>query len=162
MLTGHRVHHTFPSVTIHDCPFDAPRPTSSEHWDFVAALSISSLYLSANQTYRGYSLLIFDPRHAVRLDQLTAQEWQAYSADLRVAHDALVEAVRPDHVNVELLGNVISHLHWHLVPRRRDDARWGGPIWTTSASEMAHTRLAPEERAALLDQLRTCVTARQK
>jgi diadenosine tetraphosphate (Ap4A) HIT family hydrolase len=143
-----------------DCPFDAPRATRNEYWDFVAALSVSSLYLSANQTYRGYSLLVFDPRHVVRLDQLTAEEWRDYSADLRIAHDTLVDVVRPDHMNVELLGNVISHLHWHLVPRRRDDARWGGPIWMTAAAEMVQTRLAPEERAALLGQLKGSVAAR--
>src|SRR5690242_19443055 len=107
-----------------DCPFDAPRAPCNEHWDFVAALSVSSLYLSASQTYRSYSLLVFDPRHVVRLDQLTVQEWRDYSADLRIAHDTRVDVVRPDHMNVELLGNVISHLHWHLVTCRRDDVRW--------------------------------------
>lgn len=145
-----------------DCPFDTPRATSNEHWDFVATLTVSSLYLSTNQTYLGYSLLVFDPRHVVRLDQLTAQEWLAYSADLRVAHDVLVEALQPDHMNVELLGNVISHLHWHLIPRRREDVRWGGPIWTTSAAEMVQTLLAPADRAALLDRLKGSVRARLK
>jgi diadenosine tetraphosphate (Ap4A) HIT family hydrolase len=61
---------------------------------------------------------------------------------------------------VELLGNVISHLHWHLVPRRRSDERWGGPIWTTSQAEAKHTVLPPEERAALLDQLKAAMAAR--
>jgi diadenosine tetraphosphate (Ap4A) HIT family hydrolase len=144
------------------CPFDSPRPASSEHWDHVATLSVSSLYLSANQTYRGYSLLIFDPRHVVRLDELTEQEWLDYSADMRVAHDALVEAVRPDHMNVELLGNIIAHLHWHLVPRRPGDARWGGPIWMTSAAEMQETRLPPDERAALLGEIKRSIAARAR
>ena len=49
------------------CPFDAPRPNSNEHWDFIRTLSISSLYLSKNQVYRGYSLLVFDARHVNRL-----------------------------------------------------------------------------------------------
>ena len=30
------------------CPFDAPRPRSSEHSDFVGSLSVSSLYLAKN------------------------------------------------------------------------------------------------------------------
>lgn len=149
-----------PSADRSPCPFDAPRADSNEHWDLIVPLSISSLYLSTNQTYRGYSLLIFDPRHVTRLDQLTAQEWLAFSADLRLAHDVLIEVLQPDHMNVELLGNVIAHLHWHLVPRRRDDARWGGPIWTTTADEMKQTLLAPEERATLLSQLRAAVAAR--
>src|SRR4051812_4069123 len=99
------------------CPFDAPRPASNEHWDFIGALSTSSLYLSKNQTYRGYSLLVFDARHVERIDQLSAAEWSAFASDLHVANRAISDVMRPDHMNVEQLGNVIAHLHWHIVPR---------------------------------------------
>jgi diadenosine tetraphosphate (Ap4A) HIT family hydrolase len=136
------------------CPFDFPRPSSNEHWDFIAQLSASSLYLSVNQTYRGYCLLVFDTRHVTRIDQLTPMEWSAYASDLRRAHDAVVRVTKPDHMNVELLGNVVSHLHWHLVPRRKTDERWGGPIWTTHQRDMQETRLPAYEREALLTQLK--------
>lgn len=46
------------------CPHDAPRPPNNEYVDFVAKLSVSSLYLAKDQTYRGACSLIFDPRHA--------------------------------------------------------------------------------------------------
>jgi len=142
-----------------ECPFDAPRPQSNEHWDFISKLSVSSMYLSSNQTYRGYSLLVFDPRHVIRLDQLTTAEWSGFAADLRVANAALVEVVRPDHMNVELLGNVISHLHWHLVPRFKNDVRWGGPIWTTSQADMKQTRMPAVERAELVTRLQVAVAS---
>src|SRR5579862_744099 len=109
-----------------DCPLDSPRPLSNEHWDFVAALSVSSLYLAKNQTYRGQCLLVYDARHAARPDQLSAQEWQAFCADLFVAQGAISRTVCPDHINIESLGNVVPHLHWHIVPRYWDDPRWGG------------------------------------
>ena len=53
------------------------------------ALTASSWYLPHNQTYRGHGVLVFDPHHATRLDQLTSNEWQAYAADLHrvVARD---------------------------------------------------------------------------
>ena len=135
------------------CPFDSPRPAQTEHWDFVASLSISSLYLSTNQTYRGYCLLVFDPRHATRLDQLSPSEWAAYAADLQRANNAIVEVVKPDHMNMDLLGNIVQHLHWHIVPRRNDDGRWGSPIWTSNLADMKVTRLPAEERQTLIAQL---------
>ena len=49
--------------------------------------------------------------------------------------------MRPDHVNVESLGNVVPHLHWHIIPRYVGDARWGMPIWTTRSSAMPDHRL---------------------
>ena len=136
------------------CPMDAPRAASNEFWDFVAALSVSSLYLSKNQTYRGHCSLIFDPRHAARPDQLTAGEWTAFCADLYAAQRAVVTVTRPDHINVESLGNVVPHLHWHIIPRYVGDARWGMPIWTTPLSAMPDIRLDPRDREALLEQLR--------
>ena len=32
-------------------------------------------------------------------------------------------------MNVEQMGNALPHLHWHIVPRYKDDPRWGKPIW---------------------------------
>ena len=93
-------------------PYDAPRPAATDYYDFVAKLSISSLCLAKNQASRGSCALIFDPRHVVRIDQLSSAEWASFSSDLLVAEAAIVRALRPDHVNVGLLGNTIPHLHW--------------------------------------------------
>jgi diadenosine tetraphosphate (Ap4A) HIT family hydrolase len=139
------------------CEMDAPRPASSEHADLVAPLSVSSLYLAKNQTYRGQCVLIFDLRHAARPDQLTALEWTGFCADLYVAQNAVVGVAQPDHINVESLGNVVPHLHWHIIPRYVGDPRWGMPIWTTPLSAMPDTRLEPNDRETLLRQLRKAV-----
>jgi methyltransferase (TIGR00027 family) len=145
-------------VSGHDCPLDAPRPASNEHWDLVATLSASSLYLSTNQTYRGQCLLIFDPRHIARMDQLTRPEWAQLAADLYVAQQAIARVLRPDHLNIESLGNVVPHLHWHIIPRYQGDPRWGLPIWETPLDAMPVTRLPEAERDALIAALRRAMT----
>ena len=139
------------------CPMDAPRPDSTDSWDLIARLGISSLYLAKNQTYRGQCVLIFDPRHAARPDQLEPQEWAQFCADLFAAQGAVMRALRPEHVNIESLGNVVPHLHFHVVPRYLGDARWGDPIWTTVVADMRDTRLAPADRSALIDALRAAL-----
>ena len=136
------------------CVLDAPRPASTEHWDLVAALTTSSLYLSKNQTYRGQCQLIFDPRHVARLDQLTASEWRALASDLFVAQQAIVHVVSPDHMNVESLGNIVPHLHFHIIPRYVGDPMWGMPIWRVPLTAMPDRRLPTDERLLLLVQLR--------
>jgi diadenosine tetraphosphate (Ap4A) HIT family hydrolase len=139
------------------CPMDAPRSESNDFWDLVLPLSVSSLYLARNQTYRGQCSLIFDLRHAARPDQLTAAEWAAFCADLFAAQNAVVSVTRPDHINVESLGNVVPHLHWHIIPRYVGDPRWGMPIWTTPLSAMPDTRLEANDYEALLEELRDAV-----
>jgi diadenosine tetraphosphate (Ap4A) HIT family hydrolase len=137
-----------------DCPFDRPRAESNEYWDLVRSLPVSSLYLSSNQTYRGHCLLIWDVRHAIRIDQLSSREWLAFCADLFVAENAIVETLNPDHINVEILGNVVPHLHWQIIPRYRTDPRWEAPVWTTTVAEMPVNKLSASDRGGLIERLR--------
>jgi diadenosine tetraphosphate (Ap4A) HIT family hydrolase len=138
------------------CPFDAPRAESNDEWQMVSGLSASTLYLSNNQTYRGHCLLILDLKHATRPDQLSADEWAAFSSDLHRASSAITQTVKPDHVNVAALGNVVPHLHWHIVPRYRADPRWGSPIWS---ADMPDTRLTAAEQRELIRDLRAALGA---
>jgi diadenosine tetraphosphate (Ap4A) HIT family hydrolase len=119
----------------------------------VAPLSVASLYLSRNQTYRGHCLLILE-RHATRLDELSVAEWSAFSTDLHRSVGAITGTVRPDHINVASLGNLVPHLHWHIVPRYRSDPRWGAPIWST---DMPDTRLTAAEQRELIKDLRAAL-----
>jgi diadenosine tetraphosphate (Ap4A) HIT family hydrolase len=139
-----------------DCPFDFPRPERTDHWEAVATLPTSTLYLPFNQTYRGHGVLVFDPRHATRLDELTAAEWGGYAADLQRAAAAIVAVCRPDHLNVESLGNLMPHLHWHIVPRYKHDPRWGTPIWAADLKQ-PDRRLGDDDRVSLLAALRAAL-----
>jgi diadenosine tetraphosphate (Ap4A) HIT family hydrolase len=136
------------------CPFDAPRAESTEHWDLVGALAVSSWYLPQNQMYRGHGILVFDPRHVTRLDDLTADEWRAYAADLHRVVRAIGAVCKPDHFNVESLGNVIPHLHWHVIPRYKNDGRWRQPIWAPDVNAQPERRLTADDRMTLLAELR--------
>ena len=148
-------------ISGEDCPFDPPRVASSEHWDFIEALSASSLYLTKNQTYRGQCLLILDLRHATRPDDLSSTEWGMFCSDLYAAEIAITQVVQPDHINVAALGNVVPHLHWHIVPRYVNDPRWGAPIWPSNMADMPDTRLAAPQQLALVNAIRAALAVHQ-
>lgn len=143
------------SVSDTACPLCAPRPDDSPQWLKVAALEASTLYLDRNQTYHGHCQLVFDGRHVEGLEHLAAGEHEALMRDLRRSARAIAAVVQPDRMNYCSLGNVVPHLHWHLVPRHRSDPRWGMPIYTTDPAQMRVTRLeepALRELAATLAQ----------
>lgn len=52
-------------------------------------------------------------------------------------------------MNVASLGNVMPHVHWHVIPRREDDARFPDPIWGPPRRESAPPALSPEAIDAL-------------
>jgi diadenosine tetraphosphate (Ap4A) HIT family hydrolase len=135
------------------CPFDAPRAEVTPHWELVRTLTASSWYLPVNQTYRGHGVLVFDPRHVTRLAELTTAEWHAYAADLHRVATAITAVCKPDHMNVESLGNVMPHLHWHVIPRYKTDRRWGAPIWAADLAQQPDERLPTDDRARLIGEL---------
>lgn len=140
------------------CPICAPRADSTEYHEKIADLSVSTLYLNRNQTYRGYGLLMFNPRHVTGLENLSENEHTAFMADLRRAAKAITATVRPDLMNYATLGNVIPHLHYHIIPRYRTDPRWGGPIWESDLSTMQATTLPNAEFNRLRDDIRAVVS----
>lgn len=38
-------------------------------------------------------------------------------------------ALRPAKINLASLGNLVPHLHWHVIARFTDDAHWPQPVW---------------------------------
>ena len=47
----------------------------------------------------------------------------------------LREALAPTKINLASLGNVVPHLHWHVIARLADDSHFPQPIWGTRQRE---------------------------
>lgn len=137
-----------------DCPFCPPRPDDSPFWIKIATLGTSTLYLDRNQTYRGHCLLVFDARHVIGMESLAPGEFTGFMADFHASARAIAAACQPDLMNYASLGNVVPHLHWHLVPRYKNDPRWGGPVYTTTREEMLHTSRSEEEYHEVISAIR--------
>ncbi len=144
-----------------NCALCVPR-SANDYRIQITTLSSSTLYLFRDQRFRGYCLLIFDPRHATGLDQLSDQEFMRFMQDVRRAAHAIHAAVQPDHMNYECLGNSSPHLHWHLVPRFHTDPRWGQPIWEGWQRNEFHSNpvtLPEHEYQELIERIRAAILA---
>ena len=67
--------------------------------------------------------------HVREMTDLDAGERAACMQAVFDCELALRDVVRPDKVNVASLGNVVPHLHWHVVPRFQDDPQFPDAIW---------------------------------
>ncbi|MGQ0643424.1 MAG: HIT domain-containing protein [Gemmatimonadaceae bacterium] len=144
------------------CPLCPPRADDTPFWMKISTLRVSTLYLDRNQTYRGHCQLVFDLRHAVGLESLSSDEFTAFMSDLNTAARAIAVTCRPDLMNYASLGNVMPHLHWHLVPRSKLDPRWGGPIYTTTREEMRETSLTEAEYRTLVEAIRAQLSMKSR
>ena len=138
-----------------NCPFCMPQEDFNAYSVKVADLDVSTLRLSRDQTYRGYCTMIFNRRHTNGLEQLTEEEFTLFHGDLRRAANAIFKATSPDLMNYAALGNVVSHTHYHIIPRYEGDPRWRGPIWLTNMDDMIGKPLKTDaEYAALAADIR--------
>jgi diadenosine tetraphosphate (Ap4A) HIT family hydrolase len=44
----------------------------------------------------------------------------------------------PDKINLASLGNVVPHLHWHVIPRFSDDPHFPNPVWGAKQRNTPH------------------------
>ena len=53
------------------------------------------------------------------------------------AETVLRQLYHPDKVNLASLGNVVPHLHWHVIARFADDGHFPDAIWATPRRDSA-------------------------
>lgn len=94
--------------------------------DFVAELPSGYVHLKQDVDYRGYCTLVCR-RHVVELYELTEAERQQWIEDIARLGKAIEDTCHPAKLNVSMLGNLVPHLHCHIMPRYPDDPEWGGP-----------------------------------
>ena len=82
----------------------------------------------ADPDYPGFCRVILN-RHAAEMTDLTNDEQQALMHIVFTVEAVVRDVVRPDKINLASLGNVVQHVHWHVIPRWREDRCFPNPIW---------------------------------
>ena len=103
--------------------------------------------------YPGFCRVILN-RHAREMTDLGAAERAALMAVVFAVEEALRETMRPDKMNLASLGNMTPHVHWHVIPRFRDDRHFPGPVWAAPQRDGAPGAEREERVAGLAAALR--------
>lgn len=102
--------------------------------------------------YPGFLRVILDA-HVKEMTELPADSREALMRVVFAAEDALREVMAPDKINLASLGNLVPHLHWHVIPRFTDDPHFPNPVWGVRQGDTPHTA-APDLDARLAAALR--------
>ncbi|KJH69125.1 HIT family protein [Chromobacterium violaceum] len=103
--------------------------------------------------YPGFCRVVWKA-HVKEMTDLSADERQHLMDWVWRAEAAVRQVMQPAKVNLASLGNVVPHLHWHVIPRFEDDAHFPSPIWAAPRRE-APARAWP----GLADRLRQALRA---
>jgi diadenosine tetraphosphate (Ap4A) HIT family hydrolase len=85
--------------------------------------------IQANEPlYPGFLRLIWNA-HVREFSQLTRPDRLLCMDVLVVLETFVLNTLKADKVNLATLGNVVPHLHWHIIPRFVGDAHFPAPVW---------------------------------
>lgn len=104
--------------------------------------------------YPGFCRVIWRA-HVREMSDLSMDDRLLLNEAVFRVEQAVREVMQPLKVNVASLGNVVPHLHWHIIPRYADDAHFPAPVWAQAARQTDATVLAA--RRALLPDLAAAI-----
>ncbi len=93
--------------------------------------------------YPGFLRVIWDA-HVREMSELdTAARIRLMEVVFGV-ESAVRRVLTPDKINLASLGNVVPHLHWHIIARYADDAHFPDPVWGVRRRDPDPARLATQ------------------
>ena len=98
----------------------------------------------------GFCRVIWN-RHVAEMTDLSYGEREHIMALVFAVEEAVRHVMHPDKVNIAALGNMVPHIHWHVIPRYKDDAYFPGSVWSSRTQESSKAAL--EGRRALATKL---------
>lgn len=104
--------------------------------------------------YPGFCRVIWNAHVREMTDLPAVDRYYLLNTVLQV-EAMLREVLRPDKINLASLGNVVPHLHWHVIPRFADDRHFPAPVWATPQREVATAHTLPHLADCLRERLAT-------
>jgi diadenosine tetraphosphate (Ap4A) HIT family hydrolase len=134
-------------LTVNSCQL-----CNSEGEDLLWQDSCCRIIRVADENYPGFCRVILQD-HVREMTDLGPGRRERLMQAVFATEAALRQLMTPDKINLASLGNVVPHLHWHVVPRFTDDRHFPNPIWG-DPTRMAAAHSAPDKLAlsALLQQ----------
>ena len=87
--------------------------------------TLCRVILAAEPDYPGFCRVIWNA-HVKEMTDLDSAQRDHFMHVVFSVEQALRACLAADKIN---LGNLTPHLHWHVIPRFRDDRHFPNPVW---------------------------------
>jgi diadenosine tetraphosphate (Ap4A) HIT family hydrolase len=82
----------------------------------------------AEPDYPGFCRVIWR-EHVREMTDLAPSDRAHLMEKVFTVEAALRSLMKPEKINLASLGNLTPHLHWHVIPRFRQDRHFPRPVW---------------------------------
>ncbi|MEO8038873.1 MAG: HIT family protein [Betaproteobacteria bacterium] len=94
--------------------------------------------------------------HVAEMTDLAPRDRDHLMRVVFAVEDAARRILVPDKMNLASLGNVVPHLHWHVVPRFTTDPHFPDPVWGARLRDRP-VAIRADFRDAMVAQLATAL-----
>ena len=93
--------------------------------------------LAGDADHPGFCRVILNA-HKKEMTDLAEVERNRLMSTVYVVEKLLRELLQPEKINLASFGNMVPHLHWHVIPRYADDPHYPGSVWSARNRDSAH------------------------
>jgi len=102
---------------------------------------------AADAAYPGFTRVVWT-KHVVEMTDLDMAEQSALMRAVFLVESIQRKLLQPHKINLAAFGNVVPHLHWHIIPRWNDDLHFPAPVWAAAPERNERAQAALETRKA--------------
>ncbi len=99
--------------------------------DILYATDLYRVIAVNDPAWPGFCRVVLN-KHAAEMTELTQHERTGLMQAVYAVEDALRHLMQPTKINLASLGNVVPHVHWHIIPRWKNDSHFPDPIWANA------------------------------
>lgn len=92
--------------------------------------------------------------HIAEMTDLTVGQQTALMSVVLLVEKIQRQTLSPDKINLAAFGNMVPHLHWHIIARWKDDTHFPQPVWAAppdaSPDRQALQRARRDQTASLM------------
>ena len=113
---------------------------------------------AAEAGFPGFYRVVWND-HVAEFSDLSAPDRNLCMDAVAVVEQVLREQLSPTKINLAALGNMVAHLHWHVIARYDWDSNFPGSVWAQAqrprdeAREAVLAQKLPQVDAALQEAL---------
>ena len=101
---------------------------------------VCRVVLVADTDYPGFCRVVWTA-HVREMTDLDAGERRFLMEVVFGVEKVIRDLFSPHKINLASFGNMVPHVHWHIIPRWQDDRHFPEPVWGSVRRENVLSRL---------------------
>lgn len=94
--------------------------------------------INADDTYYPAFTRVIYQSHIKEMSELRPTQRHELMDFVYLVEEVQREVLEPAKINLAQFGTMVPHMHWHIIPRFKDDPHYPDAIWSAAKYELSH------------------------